>query len=413
MSEARFGGLVLLAACLLAPGVLGAQGAPVLRLEPADRTSKTGFTRITSVRELADGSVLLTDRQENRLVRIDWESGSITELGRHGEGPGEFQGVGWLYPLGGDRTLFTDAQMLGGRWQLLDGPRIVRTFAAAHPPSVALGAALFGASTGDQVLGVRGVTADNRPLSDMREAADTLIVLLARNPLEEDPPFRIDTIARMRGRSRDGACAVAGRGGRAGSAQPSRGSAPRCNPVASEEQAILFRDGWVALVLTDPYRVDWRSADGQWVRGAPLPVRPVRMDEQERCATLRVGRRDPDTACTREALEAAAWPENLPDFARPLSIAVVASHTPSLYAAPDGRLLIRQHHSVTRPGTRYDVVDRRGVLTGVLALPANEAVVGFGAGHIYTVATDDVDLQWLRRHPWPGGAGQGRGAADH
>jgi hypothetical protein len=68
---------------------------------------------------------------------------------------------------------------------------------------------------------------------------------------------------------------------------------------------------------------------------------------------------------------------------------------------PDGRLLIRRTPGTVSSAARYDIVDRRGTLAATLTLPANEAVVGFGEKSIYIVATDDVGLQTLRRHPWP------------
>lgn len=73
-------------------------------------------------------------------------------------------------------------------------------------------------------------------------------------------------------------------------------------------------------------------------------------------------------------------------------------------AAPDGRLVIRRAPSARSPEPRYDVIDRQGRLSAVIRLPADQAIVGFGPGSVYTVAVEEFDLQKLRRHPWPEGS---------
>ncbi len=78
-----------------------------------------------------------------------------------------------------------------------------------------------------------------------------------------------------------------------------------------------------------------------------------------------------------------------------------AAGTSTLFATPEGNLLIRRTESAAEPGTDYVLVDRGGVAVGVLSLQSNEAIVGFGARSVYVLATDDWDLQRLRRHPWP------------
>ena len=52
------------------------------------------------------------------------------------------------------------------------------------------------------------------------------------------------------------------------------------------------------------------------------------------------------------------------------------------------------------PGRRYDLVDRNGVLTEVLVLPEDRKIVDFGPTSVYVIRTDELDLQWLTRHPF-------------
>lgn len=89
--------------------VANAQEPRTVHLRPPNAAAQVQFTRIISVRELNDGSVLVADRQERRLVLVKWGSPDATVIGRIGHGPGEYQRIGWLYALRGDSTLFTDS----------------------------------------------------------------------------------------------------------------------------------------------------------------------------------------------------------------------------------------------------------------------------------------------------------------
>jgi hypothetical protein len=87
------------------------------------------------------------------------------------------------------------------------------------------------------------------------------------------------------------------------------------------------------------------------------------------------------------------WPDAVPPFLPGISRA--------LLAAPDGRVLVARTRTVVSTGTRYDVVDRQGQLSATLELSGNEMLVGFGRSSAYTVTTDDLGLQRLRRYAWP------------
>ena len=49
-------------------------------------------------------------------------------------------------------------------------------------------------------------------------------------------------------------------------------------------------------------------------------------------------------------------------------------------------------------GALYDVFDAAGERVRQVRLGENRLVVGFGAGVVYVVVTDDDDLQWLERY---------------
>jgi hypothetical protein len=255
-------------------GIVNAQQPKRITLPLANAESEVTFTQVTSVRELDDGSLLVTDRRENRLVHLTWRSGNETVLGRVGNGPGEYR-----------RSLHQTLPPRGGR------------------PASFIGG----------------------------------------------------------------------------------------NPLRSEDQALLFPDGWIAVARIAPYSVDWRTREGRWLKGSPLPFNAVKVNDREKCRAYAryFGTRRP---CEPSILE--GWPAIVPPFIPNL-------REPTLMAAPDGSLVIARLSTATSNRNRYDVVDRNGRLAGVVELAQNEVLIGFGAKSAFVVVTDDLDVQTLKRHPWP------------
>ena len=365
------------ALCLAAAG--SGQQHRRMELPAADAVAEVGFTRVTSVRELGDGSVLVADHAEERLVLVQWRSGEVRIIGRVGNGPGEYRAVGWLYPLAGDSTLLTDSY--SGRWLLLDGTRIAGTVSEQRPLNRLLPPQLFGADRMGQVLSVPEAVVPVRG-PNARRKSDSLALILAERVSQ-----RVDTFGLIKGRGSEGFQAR----------RPSRGRPGQVvlyNPLASQDKALLFLDGWVAIARAEPYRVDWRAPDGRWVHGAPLPFVAVKASDREKCWAMErwFGRVDP---C--DPAELPGWPEVMPPFVSlwPQGL------EPVLLAGADGHLVIARTPSAASPEHRYDVVDRQGRLAGFIPLPLNESLIGFGVRSAYVLSVDGVGLQTLRRHPWP------------
>jgi hypothetical protein len=118
---------------------------------------------------------------------------------------------------------------------------------------------------------------------------------------------------------------------------------------------------------------------------------PTRYDDRDKRAWLE---RDAKASGrpVRDLANVFGWPDFLPAFAS-LELPVLGS--------PDGSLWIARMVTASEPGNRYDVVNRAGALLGVLSLPLNESVVGFGARSVYIAVKDTDDVQRLRRHPVP------------
>jgi hypothetical protein len=166
------------------------------------------------------------------------------------------------------------------------------------------------------------------------------------------------------------------------------------NPLAAIDQVMLFAGGWIALAFADPYRVDWIRPDGARIHGPALAFERIRGNHGEMTAALRRSR------IPEELADALELPEYLPAIlpGRPAFNFDVRS---AVVGAPDGRLLVRRTQPARFPGTRFDVIDRRGGLVGFAALASNQNIVGSGEGLIYIATTDSVGIQRLHTRAWP------------
>ena len=365
----------------------------VIDLPPADLTlQERDFSRVLSVVELEDGRALVTDQIENSIYVVDLQSGEVRTEGSTGEGPGEYGRVGHLYPLGGDSTLFVGEPP---RPLLLAGDRIVEDLEPVYPRlgMGGTGEPPWGVDRSGRVLGVEGFAYQPRS-GWSRTHADSLHILLSTGSIFDGRTSEPDTIARVGGQGRWGierVSTVAQMGGREVTMNSTLTS-----PLASEGQAWLFADGWIALAHPDPYRVDWLTPAGEWVRGAPLSVAPTDVTLEEQC--LAISRRVPDAECDPDRYP--DWPSRVPPFTMVLDRGWVTPGGTALRPGPHGLLLIRRTPTAEAPEIRYDVVDRSGTLRGAIRMPEGSTVVGFGRASIYAVQKDEMDLLTLSRHPW-------------
>jgi hypothetical protein len=358
---------------------------------------------LRNIRELSDGSLIIPDMGEYVLYAVEFDEagGSETrELGRSGQGPGEYQRPMWVYPLGGDSSLVAD----GGarRWFILDGTDIVETRTETDGP---LRFHLeFDGTTPTQGLTYRGFVYAPDAMPFGYQTADSMQPILLREPWnvrangEAIDTFGIAVKLRGGGAGGINGCARVV-GARRRSGQP---EVRTCrDPIQGEDRALLFDDGWIAVAYLSPFRVDWRRPDGSWIRGEPVDEPEVRMNLDERCAAAQGWNYRGMGRCTAEDLEDFVTPPEYLPFVRESSGKMSLPHAPPLIATPEGRLLVRRTPtSRTFMFSRYDVFDRTGVRVGRIQLSASEAILGFGPESVYTVRTDEFDLHWIRRHVW-------------
>ena len=372
-----------------APPVLGAQDHPTVVLPPADQTLLgKEFSRIRGVAELADGRVLVSDVLEQSLYVADIRSGDVRSIGSIGDGPGEFRSPGFLYPIGADSTLLTDQTTHRAFLVVGDG----------HPENLSAATLLiarlsteapWGIDRSGRVLGVEGFGYSGDRLAMSRVEADSLRILLTTGSIFSWEPGDYETVAKVGGQGRLGGWGRTQFGARR----------YYTSPLSTEGQAWLFGDGWIALAHPDPYRVDWRKPDGEWVRGDPLPFDPVPVTPRDRCFAW-TGNSDPGACDGYRNIDAVPWPDHLPPFV----MARRNRTTPggiALQPGPNGVLLIQRTPVADAPGRHYDVVDRTGSLRGTIVMPENQTIVGSGSASLYVVTKDEVDLLTLSRHLWP------------
>lgn len=362
--------------CLaLGQGAAFGQKVPLLPLPPAEAKLEAEFTSITSVRELSDGRVIITDPRDRGLVVADLRTGRVEEIGRKGQGPGEYGAVGPVRALASDSSLMIDR--LSRRWLLLDGQTIVATIPADAPVITATEGFGTGADANGFVLTFKSPPA--RPGASQTGKADsTTVVLVWRST------GHADTIARLRRAVTRVETAVDG-GAKTKNVRVYR------HPLSVGEEALLFTDGWLAVARLEPYRVEWRTPMGRWVRGAALPVPLMKLDDREKGAFMqRVAKSTGDPVESPDVL--VDWPESIPPFAANMMV-----------GSADGRLLLRHEKTADHLETIYDVVNRHGTLEKQLTLPENAWIVGFGATSVYVVVRDENDVQRLQRHPWRAG----------
>lgn len=353
---------------LVMPAILAAQGT-THSLRPATATLAEEFTRVGTLRELSDGRVLVTDERENRLLIADFESDRTTPIGRKGRGPGEFEQVGRLAGTRGDTTLLQDAGV-GLRWLVLHGGETVSTLGPADSIIALTRGSLLGADDSGRVLTSAALPFEG--FGPGKQRVRRLHRTVHRTTLH------VDSIAPMRGFIIET---------RVTGATGNQRNVSHQVVFSVSEQSLLFPDGWVALALQDPFRVEWHAPSGAVVLGPPLPFAATRVNAAEREHWAeRIRAANGGVAFDWSNVPFA---ETIPPF--PMG---------ALHPLPDGSLLILRHPARASPGTEYDVIDRRGVRTGSFRLPTNARIAGIGRANAYVATIDDDGIERLSRHPW-------------
>src|SRR5690606_8681240 len=89
----------------LLPTIAAAQALPTRTIGKPDAEFTEPFTRVSGVRELRDGRLIVADQRDQTLQRIDLKTGDATPVSRKGSGPNEYAMPVDAFALPGDSTL--------------------------------------------------------------------------------------------------------------------------------------------------------------------------------------------------------------------------------------------------------------------------------------------------------------------
>jgi len=355
---------------------LAAQGVPRRALGTPAATFPEPVSSPVGFRALDSQRVIVADQLEGTISILDFRTGSVTPIGRRGEGPGEYGMPGPLYAAG-DTTLMLD---MGNRRLLAiapDGRILANTVPLNHP-------------SGAPML-PRGVDARGRIYFDLagiampglEEAART-----GRAPLIrwDRTTNGFDTLATVQFPP----MAPAG----PGEVRVSMGG----GAYQPRDDWSVLPDGRIGLARATEYHVEWLGGNAAVV-GPVVTYDPVKVGDDEKNAwadqiatrgmivEVRNGerrtRRPP-----RPDIDKLPWPDVMPPF----------TGSRAVLAAPNGELWVRRAQPAKARGGVYDVFDAQGRLARQVTLDGNRVVLGFGPGAVFVTRTDEDDLQWIERY---------------
>lgn len=374
----RTSSIVALLSLTLVPVAVGQRSdVPITRLDAPDAEFQEAFSQIAGFRLLRDGRFLITDQIEQLVALGDFATGTYQEIGRQGEGPGEFQMPGQLFALPGDTTLMVDG--IGRRMLVItpDGQIADNTIPLRHPD-------------GFPII-PRGVDRQGRIYFDL--AGFMMPGTQEMGVKGEAPLFRWD---------------------RSSNAADTVGYVhfPPMQPVGPGEAVVRIgggafegRDAWavtpggrVGVARFSDYHVDWLQVGRPPVSGAPVPYEPVPIGRAEKEAWAdamttrglmvqvengrrRVGRPP------RPNIDNMEFPDVMPPF--PAN---------AVFTSPDGSLWVERSRPAGERRRTYDVFDARGNLSRRVVLPENRRLLGFGEGMLFAIRTDSDDLEWVERY---------------
>ena len=339
------------------------------------------FTRITGIRELADGRVLVADGAEKSVIMIDssWRSSSAPV--RQGQGPAEFSFPSGLLAYPGDTTLLHD--MLQNRLLLLDpSGRPVRTISL--PQRVGFGAELKADGRGSVYIRSNPLPQPGQMRQGPPDSAQIIRWNLASGV--------VDTIAslalpRMEGGGSDGSFVM------------------MIQPMTPADEWDVS-EGWTGIARPSPYSVDWSGPSGERTRGGPIAFIPVPVGEADKAEWQRAMRDNRSMSISisdgggvltlDEGPANDAPPPGMPELKWP-------THKPAflengVIAVPGRKLWILRTRPAGDDVPRYDVIDSTGAVVERVSLPAGSRVVGWGRESVYVARTDADGLQWLERY---------------
>jgi hypothetical protein len=332
------------------------------------------FESIASVRELADGRLLLTDSRVRLLYLIDSSLTRRMQIGRIGDGPNEYRAPGTIIALSKNQSVVIDRQ--NRKFYALAADRFVETPVALRPPLSLWRGTILGMA--DDYSRFSAVAHGPKvqlpfPTPDRSSPVVSDSVIFVRQRTNG----RTDTIAF--GKSyHSGAISKRVRIGNTDELHNA------IHPLQTFDQGWMFPDGTVAIVRVNPYGVDWHTA-GKVTAGAPVKETPVPITRALKQWILNHTLQDADGNPKFRPDDFAHWPSNVPPFT-----------SFSVRGGIDGHVYVER----TRIGERQrvDVFERARGRVASIELPPRARLVGVGARHWYlaqpTADGEEALVRW-------------------
>ena len=318
------------------------------------------LTHVSSVRELADGRLLLSNARGPALLVLDPASGTLTPIGAAGGGPDRYARPGGLYAGPNGTTLMIDRG---------------QTRAFTITANAALGAS--------RSIARKGFSTSSDADVDLQRLDAAGFVYF---------PDRDRTRQMMAAEGRVEATIVRLEAGTQTVEEVAVIRGPVRRTVGGGDGVIFSRsiigspaDGWdvaadgrVAVVRGDPYRVEWYGRDGKAIRGPVIDYSPVPMTDADKDHYRRtVGRGTASVGMTGGARTDSAATDML------FSSTKAPFDPDDVAVSPDGRVWVARTGPLGETTQTFDVFDQAGRRVDRIALPAGGRLVGFGSGAIY------------------------------
>ncbi len=360
------------------------EGVRTVVLSEPTATYAEPFSAVSGLRELSDGTLLVGDRIDQAIQRIDLSSGSAKPLSHKGAGPGEYDTPMGLFALPNDSTLVFD---IGNNRFLVLGPggKPSDTFMPMLETGGGPGAQFLSAPQGVDARG--GIYFSGRPMrmgpSGMPESIDSVAIVRY-----DRASRRVDTLGLVKAPALNI---------QASGDQNRRELRIRPAPMPAQDEWGVTPDGRIGIARVGGLRVEWLSSDGRRTSGRAFEYKPIKVSKADyRAWQKRMGNsvgREVENGRSRlvrippPEIDEREWPEYKPPF---LAGAV--------RIAPSGELWLLRTRAADDPNPVYDVFDGSGTLRRRVQLPPDTELIGFGKESVYLVRIDQDDLQWLERY---------------
>jgi hypothetical protein len=336
--------------------------------------------RVESIRELMDGRVWINGGNNfTEYVLFDFSTQSTSTPLRRGQGPGELGGQPYgIMAAGGDSSFIRE--VLQAQLFVIDGTRLVGTLTQENRALAGAGRDVAWADRSGNVYAVREPKIHVGDYDITKKDSVDVLRYYLRTGQEQLltkirlPEYHVTAIA-----AKD---------------NPAFFSQTRFDypGFAVGEVAAGSADGWVAVARLEPYRVDWLTPGGEWVKGKPIEQDERNVSDADKQAYMAsIAKASGDTVLPSSWYK--TWPLTIPPF--------ISQWVQALVPTGDGKVLVRKAPTADHPEPRYDLVNRKGELEGQLSLGASETLIGAGSRTIYTLEIDEEGGQWLRRYAWP------------